>query len=441
MKVMKIYSLVFGMLFLALMSCSNENKEVSDTQRDVSFSSTLNLVRSSSTRIDAWTGVEKVGVSMYKDADVLVSNRLYHVSSGGQLTAESEGIKYPITGNVFFKAVYPYAEGSDGAMAIDLSTDGDHDLMYAAPTKEYNNASTESVSLNFKHQLSRLSLTTNDKTIKDAVYTIHTIVDATFTIADGTLALGTTKKDLTPSATESTTDLIVLPGETVDYVDVTVGDKTYRWDASTIPFKANSRTKYKLSLSGAIATAELVGTVADWTEAIKREDNTGGGETGGDFDQTDLSSDRPIIDVMSVYNEYVYFPPSYNANKSVTLTDFEPVTDYVKFSSSKKKGTATLTVPEGKTKMRFFVIPWDNESPEVVVGNKGTLKLYKGDDTDENNVCVSANSVKHLGVFKAQQDVNMFICDVTAGESIAISVTDATPDKDARFILFGLQFK
>lgn len=312
--------------------------------------------------------------------------------------------------------------------------------MYASPSKEYNNSSTEAVALNFKHQLAQISLTTADQTIMDATYTVHAVVDASFTVADGILTLGTTKKDLTPATTESTADFIVLPGETVDYVTVTVGDEVYTWDASATNFKVNSRTKLKLTLSGTTATAEIVDTLNEWAEAIKRTESTGG-ETGDEFDNTDLSSDMHFIDALTAYNDYVYFPSADNGPKTAILANFGSVTDYVKFSSSKKKGTATITVPAGKTKMRFFVIPWDGEKPEVIVGDKGSIQLYKGDDTDETNVCGYSNEVKHIGAFKAELGVNMFVCTVTGSETIDIATSEATPAKDARFIMFGLQFK
>ena len=439
MKVTRIFPWAFSVLFLALISCSSENEQVSVEQRDVSFSSTLNGVNHETTRLDVWTGAENVGVFMYQDANALASNVQYSVSAEGNLTATSDGIMYPITGNVSFKAVYPYVAVSDATVAIDLSTEGDHDFMYATPSQKFNNASTGSVSLNFKHQLGRLSLTIADKTIKDAVYTVHATVDATFTVADGTLALGTTKMDLTPATTESTTDLIVLPGETVDYVTVTVGDKVYTWDASAITFKANSRTKYKLTLSETIATAEIVDTVAEWTEAIERTESTGG-ETGDEFDNTDLSSDMHFIDALTAYNDYVYFPSADGASKTANLANFGSVTDYVKFSSSSKKGTATITVPAGMTNMRFFAIPWNGKTPKIVVGDKGSLQLYKGDQDDVTNVCAHDSEIANIDAFKAELGVNMFVCTVTGGETIDIALSEDTSVSNARFILFGLQF-
>lgn len=74
MKVMRIYPWALSVLFLTLISCSSENKEVLVSNSDVSFSSNLQGHSTKTTRLDSWTGAENVGVFMYQDDAAAASN-------------------------------------------------------------------------------------------------------------------------------------------------------------------------------------------------------------------------------------------------------------------------------------------------------------------------------------------------------------------------------
>ncbi len=163
---------------------------------------------------------------------------------------------------------------------------------------------------------------------------------------------------------------------------------------------------------------------------------------------TEFKSNVLMNDVLSIddgakvyINDKATFPAEYN------------VGEYVKFSTSSTKGSATLTVPTNATKMRFYAIPWDGDKPIIKVGDKGYLKLERGDnDPSTGNACGSVDEVVNFDKFTvvdgtttdAESDVvsgaSMFECDVTGGENIIISSAATTTTTNLRFIIFGLNF-
>ncbi len=256
--------LFFGSLAVAMMavtSCSQDEAIESTLSNEATFSTSIRPVQ---TRIDAWSGSEQVGVYMVSGSNFAASNVAYDVAASGDLTASVSGISYPATGNVAFKAYYPYASSNGATVAIDL-TDGntaDHDLIFAETTADYNAATTDKVQLTFRHQLAKLSLKMANGDA--ATFKVNGLSSASFDVATGAVTNGTATADMTPN---SNGDVIVLPGKSVTAVKITAGGKNYTWDASNVTFTKGMQTKYALTIeTDGTVSAQLIASIEDWTQ-------------------------------------------------------------------------------------------------------------------------------------------------------------------------------
>lgn len=262
--------LFFGSLAVAMMamtSCSQDEAIQPTVSQEAAFSTSIRPVQ---TRIDAWSGSEQVGVYMVSGSELSMSNVAYDVAASGDLTAAVSGISYPASGNVAFKAYYPYASSNGSTVAIDLTdaNTADHDLIFAETAAEYNAATTDKVPLTFRHQLAKLSLkmaqTKITTTTPVITYKVNGLSEASFDVATGTVTNGTATAAMTPN---SNGDIIVLPGKSVSSVDITIAGQQYTWDASNVTFTKNMQSKYALSIGdGNTVTATLIASIEDWTQ-------------------------------------------------------------------------------------------------------------------------------------------------------------------------------
>ncbi|MGL4851216.1 MAG: fimbrillin family protein [Phocaeicola sp.] len=262
-----------------LSSCSNETENLAQATRGtVQLTSTLN--NGGFSRVaDQWAGTEKVGMFMVAGAELTavndVENKSYNVAQGGALSA-TNGVeaKYPTDGTkVGFISYYPYSEAvASGIYSVDLSSEGDNDLLYATTAINYDQTTQGAVNLQYSHQLTRLVL--------DVKYNGETATDVSAVIARNTtatfdLATATFDNEATPAALAMEASVVagrvtslILPGEeAASKVTFTIDGKSFTWSLGTIDFEAGKQYRYTINLAATAApavSANLDSTITGW---------------------------------------------------------------------------------------------------------------------------------------------------------------------------------
>ena len=301
MKHLRYLLLFIGLAIFASCSDSDVDGLVGDGNK-ATFSGFIGEFQTRVTN-NAWDAGDAIGIFAIIPDQPLTEAGIFDGKNNVQYVADAKGkfspvaapINFPENGNLDFIAYYPYKNSSTNFVYnIDISKQTNPaaiDLLYSNNAKGKSGANPF-VNLGFKHMLSRLvfNVTLEDGlsfgngfnvSIKDIV------VDGDFSLANGEVTLGSTRKQIAPVVTiaadnkSASATSIVVPGQSLGDVTIvfSLGGKDYEWK----PYAQNllSTTKYTYALklvideSGIPIVEELqVGaTIEDWVEG-----NTGGGE-------------------------------------------------------------------------------------------------------------------------------------------------------------------
>lgn len=227
---MKISNLLYtgALSTLALMSCTNndDNSEWYGSEGIV-FTTAIQSRVSGNT----WNANDEVGIYMMNSGSGIeaatAQNKKYIAQTNGTLTAASgNGIYLPESGNVDFIAYYPYTTSVSGnKLAVNVSDQSNPaaiDLIYSNGTKGVAATTATTISLEFTHQLTKVTLNvTKDETIETlnglGVNIKGISTEGEFNLADGTLTAtaGTNNKDVAmyidAQGTTATATAIILP--------------------------------------------------------------------------------------------------------------------------------------------------------------------------------------------------------------------------------------
>lgn len=227
---MKISNLLYmgALSTLALMSCTNndDNSEWYGSEGIV-FTTAIQSRVSGNT----WNANDEVGIYMMNAGSGIeaatAQNKKYIAQTNGTLTAApGNGIYLPESGNVDFIAYYPYTTSVSGnKLAVNVSDQSNPaaiDLIYSNGTKGVAATTATTISLEFTHQLTKVTLNvTKDETIETlnglGVNIKGISTEGEFNLADGTLTAtaGTNNKDVAmyidAQGTTATATAIILP--------------------------------------------------------------------------------------------------------------------------------------------------------------------------------------------------------------------------------------
>lgn len=302
---MKISNLLYmgALSTLALMSCTNndDNSEWYGSEGIV-FTTAIQSRVSGNT----WNANDEVGIYMMNAGSGIeaatAQNKKYIAQTNGTLTAApGNGIYLPESGNVDFIAYYPYTTSVSGnKLAVNVSDQSNPaaiDLIYSNGTKGVAATTATTISLEFTHQLTKVTLNvTKDETIETlnglGVNIKGISTEGEFNLADGTLTAtaGTNNKDVAmyidAQGTTATATAIILP--TAASTDQTSLNLTFNLngqsfthtisDASIFEKGKNVSFNANLSINNGKPVVTIgAATIEDWDEKL-------GGDINVDFD-------------------------------------------------------------------------------------------------------------------------------------------------------------
>lgn len=310
---MKISNLLYmgALSTLTLMSCTNndDNSEWYGSEGIV-FTTAIQSRVSGNT----WNANDEVGIYMMNAGSGIeaatAQNKKYIAQTNGTLTAApGNGIYLPESGNVDFIAYYPYTTSVSGnKLAVNVSDQSNPaaiDLIYSNGTKGVAATTATTISLEFTHQLTKVTLNvTKDETIETlnglGVNIKGISTEGEFNLADGTLTAtaGTNNKDVAmyidAQGTTATATAIILP--TAASTDQTSLNLTFNLngqsfthtisDASIFEKGTNVSFNAKLSIkNGKPVVTVGNATISKWTEKPSGDINVdfdGGTQPGGE---------------------------------------------------------------------------------------------------------------------------------------------------------------
>ena len=301
MKHLKYLLLFIGLAIFA--SCSDSDVQgLVGNGNEAAFSGHIGELQTRVTD-NAWDAGDEIGIFAVMPGQDLNEagvfdgkNNIKYVTDGkGKFSPASTPILFPQNGSLDFISYYPFQNAATSFVYnIDIARQANPaaiDLLYS------KNAVGESgdnplVKLVFKHMLSRLvfDVTLEEGLSFDDGFSVaikDIIVDGSFDLNSGEVALGTTKNQISPvvkiAADKKTANVssIVVPSQNLSDVTVvfSLGGKDYEWTPYAQILESTTKYTYKLKLvideSGIPVVEELeVGaTIEDWVEG-----NTGGGE-------------------------------------------------------------------------------------------------------------------------------------------------------------------
>lgn len=310
---MKISNLLYmgALSTLALMSCTNndDNSEWYGSEGIV-FTTAIQSRVSGNT----WNANDEVGIYMMNAGSGIeaatAQNKKYIAQTNGTLTAApGNGIYLPESGNVDFIAYYPYTTSVSGnKLAVNVSDQSNPaaiDLIYSNGTKGVAATTATTISLEFTHQLTKVTLNvTKDETIETlnglGVNIKGISTEGEFNLADGTLTAtaGTNNKDVAmyidAQGTTATATAIILP--TAASTDQTSLNLTFNLngqsfthtisDASIFEKGTNVSFNAKLSINNGKPVVTVGNaTINNWTGKPSGDINVdfdGGTQPGGE---------------------------------------------------------------------------------------------------------------------------------------------------------------
>ena len=301
MKHLKYLLLFIGLAIFA--SCSDSDVQgLVGNGNEAAFSGHIGELQTRVTD-NAWDAGDEIGIFAVKPAQELDEGGIFDGKNNVKYVADGKGkfspagapIMFPESGSLDFISYYPFQNAATSFVYnIDIARQANPaaiDLLYS------KNAVGESgdnplVKLVFKHMLSRLvfDVTLEEGLSFDDGFSVaikDIIVDGSFDLNSGEVALGTTKNKITPvvkiAADKKTANVssIVVPSQNLSDVTVvfSLGGKDYEWTPYAQILESTTKYTYKLKLvideSGIPVVEELeVGaTIEDWVVG-----NTGGGE-------------------------------------------------------------------------------------------------------------------------------------------------------------------
>ncbi len=243
---MKLQNTIFAsaLAVLALSSCTKENEYNGQTPTSNAIEFTSSIAGSDSeTRVDGttWAGGEQVGVFMLDAATSAFSisdngtNKAYTGQADGSLAATSSALAFPSDkSEVRFIAYYPYQKSADaGTYTIDLTKDGDNDLLFSSDATPYSATSEGKVNLSFSHKLAKLQLTLTSDISGNPIDPSKVQMRAEMLTA-GTFSLKTQTGELTV-------------GDAVNEVSIPVADVSGKAVGSVIVFPSIEQVSYTKS--------------------------------------------------------------------------------------------------------------------------------------------------------------------------------------------------
>jgi uncharacterized protein (TIGR02145 family) len=299
MNLLKDLKYLFILLICASCADEEQRNNMQETN-EVNFSvSVADLITSRATN-DVWDAGDEVGIYMvpamatatdtadfstYSPESVNVPYRVPTAGTSVDLVAVSNAILYPTDGsNVNFVAYYPYSNDEDtvtsaGVYKADVGIQlypENIDLLYHKGNVDYNHRSS-SVSLNFKHKLSKLIINlTPASGVKANLSTVSASLSgfptkADFNLSTGTFGAPSTVADLTPvtitaTAAKYTCEVIIVPNEdlTGRVITFTLGSATYTYKfLSSSSFVSGEQYTYDLTLTGSDVVLANV-TIDNW---------------------------------------------------------------------------------------------------------------------------------------------------------------------------------
>lgn len=302
---MKITNLLYmgALSALTLMSCtSNDDHSEWYGSEGIVFTTAIQSRVSG----NAWNANDEVGIYMMNAGSEIgtatAQNKKYIAQANGTLiAAPGNGIYLPESGNVDFIAYYPYTTNVSGNKVTvnvsDQSNPAAIDLIYSNGTKGIEATTATTISLGFKHQLTKVTLNVSkDETVESLnelnVNMKGVSTEGEFNLADGTLTAipNTNNKDIAMNVDaqgdNATVTAIILPsaasteqsevtlaftleGETYTH---TIADPSVFDEGSNVSFDAN------LSINNGKPVVTVgAATIEDWTEKP-------GGDINVDFD-------------------------------------------------------------------------------------------------------------------------------------------------------------
>lgn len=274
------------------------------TKVAVKLTSSLTPMTSSTRVGDDWEGTESLGVFMLDGAtDFTIesngSNVQYNVGTDGVLTAASTKLIYPQDKDVKFVGYYPYTSAlSDNEINVDLTKDGEKDIMLSAVSATSNSKTGKSVNLAFRHLFTKTNFVIKsqdgleiaaDKVTMTA-YVSNTrasvsLKDNSYSLTSG--SNGQIALTVSGSAGSATGSAILFPGKSSAGLDISTIEKividvdgtafTYTPTDEALAVEGNVVATFNLVLNTDTHDVVLAGaTINPWDQTT---DEGGGGET------------------------------------------------------------------------------------------------------------------------------------------------------------------
>ena len=295
MKHLKFLFLFIGLAILASCSDTDVNGGLIADENQANFSGKIGELQTRVTD-NSWENGDAIGIYALNAgaelSEVAIfdgkSNVKYTTDAEGNFTAAAAPINFPNDGDLDFVAYYPYTSPiTDYKYSIDVTTQSDFaaiDLLYSDNAKQHNKANPN-VDLVFNHMLSKLVLNVelgeNLTSLQGLTAGINdVVVDGSLALADGVVATGTTRKDITPhvavaSGNETATvSAIVVPGQNLKDVTIvfSLGGKDYKWTPTTQELESTYKYSYiiKLTLDESgepiVVPVKVGATINDWND-------------------------------------------------------------------------------------------------------------------------------------------------------------------------------
>ena len=296
MKHLKFLLLFIGLAVLA--SCSDSDTEgaiVADNNKAL-FYGIIGELRTYAADT-SWEEGDEIGIYALNSGATLSEaaiydgkgNVKYTTDAAGKFSAAGSTIRFPDEGDLDFVAYYPYTTAiNEHKYSIDLSQQNNLaaiDLLYSNNAKGKNKEDPD-VLLNFDHMLSKLVL--NVEAGKDvlsleglSVAINNVLIDGSFDLADGSIAMGATRKDIEPNTAvaidnkTAVANAIVMPNQNLEDVEVvfSLDGKKYVWNPTDQELDSTFKYEYSIILSltdtgdTRVELEKAEATITDWVVA------------------------------------------------------------------------------------------------------------------------------------------------------------------------------
>lgn len=298
MKQIKYLFIFLGMALFAACSDSDVGGLTGDANQ-ANFSATIGELQTRVTN-NSWDAGDAIGIyainagNPLSDATIFdeKSNVKYTTTGDGTFTPVGAPINFPETGELDFVSYYPYnAAITDFKYTIDVSSQSNLaaiDLLYSDNAKG-ESKDINDVDLDFNHALSKLvfsvELASDIASLEGLTASINDIiVDGEFALTDGTVAIGTTKKNITPNVSVAADNqsamatAIVVPGQNLQAIEIvfTLGERRFVWTPNAQQLDPSMKYVYNLILtldsSGMPSIVPIKATISDWVDGYIGED-------------------------------------------------------------------------------------------------------------------------------------------------------------------------